>query len=188
MRYYETMYIVHPALEAGRLKDLIDFVNGTLKDKGNEVLYNELWGKKKLSYFIDKQRYGTYILVQYKGDGINNNEFNMELEHNANILAYLTTSIEESNVLQDHGDINVQIDGDGTADQGMKDDSSTVEKDGEENNSKADSSSSNDKINVSDEVKSVKSEDKEEKDENKNLEEATKKTEDTEDEKEKVEE
>ena len=34
MTYYETMYIVHPALEAGRLKDLIVSVESTVKDFG----------------------------------------------------------------------------------------------------------------------------------------------------------
>ena len=111
MRYYETMYIVHAALEAGRLKDLIKLINSLLTDKGCEVLYNELWGKKKLAYFIDKQKYGTYILVQFKSDGSGNSSFNMELEHNPNVLAYLTTQIEQNNILTQEADINIQIDG-----------------------------------------------------------------------------
>ena len=148
MRFYETMYIVHPALEAGRLKDLIELVNGALKDKGNKVLYNELWGKKKLSYFIEKQKYGTYILVQFKGNGLNNNEFNMELEHNPNILAYLTTSIEESTVLKDSKNIDSQIDGNETSNESKKNDVSptTKEEVSEKDNSKDDAINSSDEL------------------------------------------
>ena len=52
MSYYETMYIVHPALEAGRLKDLILSVESTLKDFGGKTHTIEAWGKKKLAYPI----------------------------------------------------------------------------------------------------------------------------------------
>ena len=31
MNYYETLYIVHPALDAGRLKDIITGVDDSLK-------------------------------------------------------------------------------------------------------------------------------------------------------------
>ena len=65
MNFYETLYIIHPALEAGRLKDIIMGVEDSLKKMGGEPLAVELWGKRKLAYFIDKQKYGTYVLVQY---------------------------------------------------------------------------------------------------------------------------
>ena len=38
MRYYETMYIVHAALEAGRLKDLISSINNILENNGKNLL------------------------------------------------------------------------------------------------------------------------------------------------------
>ena len=181
MRFYETMYIVHPALEAGRLKDIIELVNKALKEKGSEVLYNELWGKKKLSYFIDKQKYGTYILVQYKGDGLKNNQFNMELEHNPNILAYLTTSIEESSILKDSKDINSQIDGNDVSEEVKKGDSSKVTEEESSNENQLIDESNDEKIGES-------HNNKEEQDSNNASEENPEKMENTEDEKEKVEE
>ena len=69
MNYYETLYIVHPALEAGRLKDLIMGVEDSLKKMGGDLISIELWGKRRLAYFIDKQKYGTYVLIQYNGEG-----------------------------------------------------------------------------------------------------------------------
>ena len=96
MAYYETMYIVHPALEAGRLKDLIMGVEDSLKKMGGDSLAVELWGKRKLAYFIDKQKYGTYILCQYAMGGEYVKEVSQELELNPNILRYLITKIESS--------------------------------------------------------------------------------------------
>jgi len=111
MNYYETLYIVHPSLESGRLKDIILGVEESLKKIGGSPLAMELWGKRKLAYFIDKQKYGTYVLLHYNGEGKCTGEFAVELEQNPNILAYLTTSIEKENVLEQTDDLDTQIAG-----------------------------------------------------------------------------
>jgi small subunit ribosomal protein S6 len=111
MNYYETLYIVHSALEAGRLKDIVLTVEKFLKDNGGEVVATEIWGKKKLGYFIEKQKYGTYILLQFKSDGMKNNNFNVEMEHNPSILAYMTVKIEEAGIREQTEDLDTQIAG-----------------------------------------------------------------------------
>ena len=100
MNFYETMYIVHPALQAGRLDDIVDNINTRIDTLKGKRIYIDNLGKKKLSYAIDKQKYGTYILVQFEmgGDGVQ--ELSNEFEHNANILRYLINRIEESDVLE----------------------------------------------------------------------------------------
>jgi len=111
MNYYETLYIIHPSLESGRLKDIILTVEESLKKIGGSPLAMELWGKRKLAYFIDKQKYGTYVLLHYNGEGKCTGKFAVELEQNPNILAYLTTSIEKKNVLEQVEDLDTQIAG-----------------------------------------------------------------------------
>ena len=111
MNYYETLYIIHPSLESGRLKDIILSIEESLKKIGGSPLAMELWGKRKLAYFIDKQKYGTYVLLHYNGEGKCTGEFAVELEQNPNILAYLTTSIEKENVLEQVEDLDTQIAG-----------------------------------------------------------------------------
>ena len=107
--YYETMYIVHPALEAGRLKDLILSVEKAMHNAGGETCAINIWGKKKLAYPINKEKYGMYILFQFKNDGSANKDFNLGLEHNTNVLAYLTTKIEEESILLDLPDLDNQL-------------------------------------------------------------------------------
>ena len=111
MNYYETLYIVHPVLESGRLKDIIMAVEDSLKKMGGDLLAIELWGKRKLAYFIDKQKYGTYVLIQYNGEGQCTHNFAIELEHNPNILAHLTTSIAQDDVIEQEDDLETQIAG-----------------------------------------------------------------------------
>ena len=111
MNYYETLYIVHSALDAGRLKDIVLTVEKSLKENGGDVVATEICGKKKLGYYIDKQKYGTYILIQFKSDGTKNNNFNIQMEHNPSILAYMTVKIEEDGIHEQTEDLDTQIAG-----------------------------------------------------------------------------
>ena len=109
MNYYETLYIVHPALESGRLKDIILSIQKMIESKDIKILSTDVWGKKKLAYLIDKQQYGSYVLVQLHSNGSNINKINSELEHNPDILSYLTSRIEESNLIKDARTLDEQI-------------------------------------------------------------------------------
>ena len=109
MNYYETLYIVHPALESGRLKDIILSIQKMIESKDIKILSTDVWGKKKLAYLIDKQQYGSYVLVQLHSDGSNINKINSELEHNPDVLSYLTSRIEESNLIKDARTLDEQI-------------------------------------------------------------------------------
>ena len=109
MLYYETMYIAHPALEGGRLKDLILSIEKSMNKLEGKTWTINVWGKKKLAYSINKEKYGVYILFQFQNKGSNNKAFNLELEHNPNVLAYLTTKINEDEILQDIPDLDTQL-------------------------------------------------------------------------------
>ena len=111
MNYYETLYIVHPALETGRLKDIILSLEESLKNVGGKTLSIDLWGKKRLAYLIDKQKYGTYVQLQFSGEGKCISSFGTELGHNPNILSYLTTLIKEDDLVEQKTDLDTQIAG-----------------------------------------------------------------------------
>ena len=100
MNFYETMYVVHHALQEGRLDDMIQIVDKKVKELKGKSLYCDNWGKKKLAYQIDKQKYGTYVLIQFSLEGEMIGELKNEFEHNSNILRYLINKIEEDDVLE----------------------------------------------------------------------------------------
>ena len=66
MGFYETTYILHSALQEGRLNDIINVIEKKTKSIGAEILHSDNWGRKKLSYLIEKEKYGTYIFFQFK--------------------------------------------------------------------------------------------------------------------------
>ena len=101
MGIYETTYILHPALQEGRLNDIVNTIEKKAVSLGAEILYSDNWGRKKLAYYIDKEKYGTYIFFQYKLNDLNNlKELSGEFEHNPNILRYLNIKIEEQDIMK----------------------------------------------------------------------------------------
>ena len=103
MKFYETTYIVHSALQEGRLNDITESINTFVKSAGGKILYSDNWGRKKLSYMIDKQKYGTYIYFQFKIlDNSHIKNLKIEFEHNTNILRSLIVKIDEVDVFDEN--------------------------------------------------------------------------------------
>jgi small subunit ribosomal protein S6 len=66
-----------------------------IKDLGGEVTKTEFCGLRNLAYKINKNRKGSYVLLNItgKGDGIAEIERQMRL--NEDVLRYLTVSVDE---------------------------------------------------------------------------------------------
>ena len=106
MKFYEATYIVHSALQEGRLNDIIESVNSFVKSAGGEILYSDNWGRKKLSYMIEKQKYGTYVFFQFKmSDASKIQSLNIEFDHNPNILRALVVSIDETDIFVKNNEV-----------------------------------------------------------------------------------
>ena len=106
MKFYETTYIVHSALQEGRLNDIIESVNSSVKTAGGEILYSDNWGRKKLSYMIEKQKYGTYVFCQFKiSDASKTQILNTEFNLNPNILRGLIVNIDETDILEKNNEV-----------------------------------------------------------------------------------
>ncbi len=65
MRYYELLYIVNPNLEDDRVKNIIDEINNELSKYKVSIINHNLWGKKRLAYPINNNKYGIYLLLQF---------------------------------------------------------------------------------------------------------------------------
>ena len=101
MNNYEIVYIIHPALQEGRLIDIKNKIHEQITGSKGKVLFDDNWGKKKLAYAIDKQKYGTYLFCQFLLEGKNVQSINVDCELNTNILRHLITKIESSQVLDE---------------------------------------------------------------------------------------
>ena len=153
MNHYETVYIVHPAIQEGRLNDIISKFSNKLSKLKGEVLYIENWGKKKLAYAIDKQKYGTYIMCQYSLDRQNVQEISQELELNPNILRYLISKVESSDIKEGSNTLEIESKNDDSKKSSVKDDNTeepSKEKNDEEKSSSEDVVDENNNESISD--------------------------------------
>ena len=81
MKYFETLYIVNPNFEQSRLDTIIKDVEKNV-GKFSNVIGHNIWGKKRLAYKIDNQKYGTFVLLNFEteeGSGIAGFESYMKL-------------------------------------------------------------------------------------------------------------
>ena len=62
MRNYELVCIIHPDLDETAFKDAVDSIKGWIAEAGGTVDKEDVWGKRKLAYLIQKQREGQYVL------------------------------------------------------------------------------------------------------------------------------
>jgi|TARA_B110000967_G_scaffold209624_1_gene266692 small subunit ribosomal protein S6 len=95
MRYYETIYIVDPNLENQVLESLKTEVGQQLEKTGSKLINHRVWGKKRLAYPINKQKYGTFVLMQFEeGDQVKMVEFMTLMKLNNSIIRHMTVTLD----------------------------------------------------------------------------------------------
>lgn len=105
MRYYEILYIINPNFEKDKINSTIVEVTRKLEETKSKIINHYIWGKKRLSYPINNQKYGTYVLLQFEdGDRIKMNDFDTWMKLENLIMRHITIKldnrpevIEESN-------------------------------------------------------------------------------------------
>jgi len=96
MRYYETLYIVNPNLENEALATTMGEIGTELEKTKSKLINHRVWGKKRLAYQIDNQKYGSFILLQFEGGEQGQmNEFHTWMKLNNAVLRHMTVSLDE---------------------------------------------------------------------------------------------
>ena len=67
--YYETMYILRPDIPEEEVESHVTKYRDMLVEAGAEVLDNQMRGKRRLAYPIDKHKEGIYVQLSHNGDG-----------------------------------------------------------------------------------------------------------------------
>ena len=90
MTKYETTFILDPGLDETRVQQEIDRVSQMLRDLGGEVLEVQRWGKRRLSYEINRKRDGIYTLMVYQAPGAAVRELERRLSLDESVMRVLT--------------------------------------------------------------------------------------------------
>ncbi len=94
MKEYELTVLIHPDLEAD-LETPLAKVRDIITAAGGKIAKEDVWGKKKLAYAIDRQEFGVYVYmdVELPSDAPLkiSNVFNITEE----VLRYLLVTVDE---------------------------------------------------------------------------------------------
>ena len=96
MRYYETIYIVDPNLENSLLEKTMNQIGQELEKTKAKIINHRNWGKKRLAYQVAKQKYGSFILLQFEIDDLSKmQDFDQWLKLNSLVLRHMIVSLDQ---------------------------------------------------------------------------------------------
>ena len=96
MSFYETLYIVDPNLENSSLEKTMDEIGKELEKTKSKIINHRVWGKKRLAYPIERQKYGSYILMQFEsGDQEKIIDYDTWMRLNNSVLRHMTVLLDQ---------------------------------------------------------------------------------------------
>ena len=96
MSFYETLYIVDPNLENNSLEKTMSEIGTELEKTKSKIINHRVWGKKRLAYPIERQKYGSYILMQFEsGDQDKMIDYDTWMRLNNSVLRHMTVLLDQ---------------------------------------------------------------------------------------------
>jgi small subunit ribosomal protein S6 len=93
MRHYEIVFIVHPD-QSEQVPGMVDRYRQLITGRGGKIHRHEDWGRRQMTYPIQKMHKAHYVLLNIECD----NETLQEMEHafkfNDAVLRHLTVSMD----------------------------------------------------------------------------------------------
>lgn len=86
MRHYELMVILDPDLEERTIAPSLDTFLNVIRNGGGTVEKVDVWGRRRLSFEIDKKAEGIYAVVDLTAEPATMKELDRQLNLNESIL------------------------------------------------------------------------------------------------------
>src|SRR5689334_4926477 len=96
VRDYEMLYILNPELGEENLPAAIDKVNNLVTRLGGEmgeVNQTAPWGKRRMTYQINKSQDGFYVLANFRLDPAQTDELERDLRISEDVFRHLLISL-----------------------------------------------------------------------------------------------
>ncbi len=95
MRHYEMVFIVHPD-QSEQVPAMIERYRGMVTSRGGKHHRLEDWGRRQLTYPIQKLHKAHYVLMNIECDDETLNELEHAFRFNDAVLRHLTTRMDEA--------------------------------------------------------------------------------------------
>ena len=94
MRHYEVMVILDGALEERTVTPSLDtYLSNVIRSSGGSVEKLDVWGRRRLSYEINKKTEGIYAVIDLQATPEAVAELDRQLRLNENVLRFLSTRV-----------------------------------------------------------------------------------------------
>lgn len=94
IKMYETTVIINPTLEEHQIESIIKNIEEMITKSGGSVKSVERWGRKRLTYPINKRNNGYYAHIEFDADGNIIVDLERNFEYDDNIMRYLTIRLD----------------------------------------------------------------------------------------------
>ncbi|MBE0662190.1 MAG: 30S ribosomal protein S6 [Bacteroidales bacterium] len=95
MRQYETVFIMTPVLSEDQMKEAVKKVRDFLTGKGAEIVFENDWGLRKLTYPIQKKSTGFFHLIEFRGEGSVIADLEVMYKRDERCLRFLTVALDK---------------------------------------------------------------------------------------------
>jgi small subunit ribosomal protein S6 len=86
LRHYEVMVILDPDLEERTVTPSLDTFLNVIRTSGGSVEKVDIWGRRRLSYEIDKKVEGIYAIIDLQAEPAAVLELDRQLNLNESVL------------------------------------------------------------------------------------------------------
>jgi len=67
-QHYELLYIVTSSADDKKLEEVNQKISGFITQNDGSITKKDDWGKRKLAYVINHEKYGNYVLMEFDAD------------------------------------------------------------------------------------------------------------------------
>jgi len=94
MPLYENVFIARQDISSAQVEQLADSLTQLIAEQGGEIKKREYWGLRNLSYRMNKNRKGHYILFNIEAPSAAIAELERTMRINEDVLRYLTLRVD----------------------------------------------------------------------------------------------
>src|ERR1700744_898063 len=95
LQSYELMVIFTPVLAEEDYKAAQKKFADFIKENGGDIVHQEVWGLRSLSYPIEKNTTGLYWLLEYKAPTDVNAKLEIQMNRDENIMRHMITRLDK---------------------------------------------------------------------------------------------
>ncbi|MDR3679711.1 MAG: 30S ribosomal protein S6 [Flavipsychrobacter sp.] len=95
LQSYELMVIFTPVLAEEDYKAAQKKFADLVKEYGGEIVHQEVWGLRSLSYPIEKKTTGLYWLMEYKAPTDANAKLEIQMNRDENVMRHMVTRLDK---------------------------------------------------------------------------------------------